>query len=67
MVYRTLLKQNDGDLVPWGQSLNKPRDNAQKWRTIKLYLRFFKNPFGFIQWRLYALRKRGRYSILHVF
>ena len=66
MVYRVLWKQNDGNLVPFGSSMNKPRDYAQKWRTIRLNLDLVKNPFGFIHWRALSLIQRKRVSGIYL-
>ena len=51
MVNRALLRDYDNDVTKFANQLKKPRDEAQKWRTIKNIARFYKNPFAYIYWK----------------
>ena len=38
----------------------KPRDNAQKWRAFKNFARFYKNPVGYVYWKMQPLHTENR-------
>ena len=44
----------------------KPRDMAQKWRAYKNFARFYKNPFGFVYWKLQPLHNQNRIRFMWV-
>jgi hypothetical protein len=58
-------KQYDWELERF-RLAKKPIDRANKRRLLKTTLRFIKNPYGFIYWRLYRnnnLSFRGRWVV----
>lgn len=52
MIGRALAKETDGDFTKFVLKNSKPRDMAQKWRAFKNIARFFKNPFGYVFWKV---------------
>jgi len=42
------LKDLDGDLAKFSLEISKPKDYAYKWRTLKNYAKFIKNPLGYV-------------------
>ena len=47
------------------QKTNKPRDQAQKWRAFKNITRFYKNPFGYMYWKLASLSAQNRLRVTY--
>ena len=66
-LYRALAKETDGDFTKFVTKTQKPRDEAQKWRAFKNIARFFKNPFGYVFWKLATLTSQNRIRITYVF
>ena len=64
---RALAKETDGDFTKFVQKTQKPRDMAQKWRAFKNIARFFKNPFGYVFWKVANLGNQNRIRIVYVF
>jgi hypothetical protein len=58
--YRALAKETDGDFTKFVVATRKPRDMAQKWRAFKNIARFFKNPFGYLYWKVQPLHQQNR-------
>ena len=52
MIGRALAKETDGDFTKFVQNMKKPRDDAQRFRAFKNIARFFKNPMGYIYWKV---------------
>ena len=63
--YRALLKEADGDITKWVQNTKKPRDTAQRWRAFKNIARFFKNPIGYIFWKVAQLHNFNRFRVVY--
>lgn len=57
---RSLAKETDGDFGKFVNTTRKPRDMAQKWRGFKNIARFYKNPFGYIFWKINPLHAQNR-------
>lgn len=60
MITRRMLKDNDGDLAKVSLEPSKQIDLGQKWRSLKNYSKFFKNPLGHIYWRTLYAHTQGR-------
>ena len=60
MIARAVAKQSDGDLSKFAMQSQKPRDIGQKWRVFKNFARLFKNPVGYIYWKLQPLHSQNR-------
>ena len=58
--HRALAKETDGDFHKFVVSTRKPRDMAQKWRAFKNIARFWKNPFGYVYWKVHPLHAQNR-------
>jgi hypothetical protein len=57
---RALAKDTDGDFSKFVLGTKKPRDNAQRWRAFKNFARFFKNPLGYLYWKVEPFHKQNR-------
>ena len=42
------------------ENTSKPQDEAQKWRAFKNISRFFKNPFGYVYWKMEPFHHQNR-------
>lgn len=62
--YRALAKETDGDFTKFVTSTRKPRDMAQKWRAFKNIARFYKNPFGYLFWKVNPLHSQNRIRLV---
>ena len=60
ILIRALAKETDGDFHKFVVSTRKPRDMAQKWRAFKNIARFWKNPFGYVFWKVNPLHAQNR-------
>ena len=60
MIGRALAKDTDGDFFKFVNNAKKPRDNAQRWRAFKNIARFFKNPVGYVYWKMDPLHQKNR-------
>ena len=45
--------------------MSKPRDEAQKWRAFKNITRFFKNPFGYVYWKVEPFHNQNRFRFVY--
>jgi hypothetical protein len=63
---RSLAKETDGDFAKFVLTTRKPRDMAQKWRAYKNFARFFKNPFGYLYWKIHPLHAANRIRFIWV-
>ena len=66
MIGRALAKQSDGDLSKFVMQSQKPRDVAQKYRAFRNFTRFFKNPVGYIYWKMQPLHSQNRVRVIWV-
>lgn len=57
-----MLKDYDGDLSKLTLEIQKKNDFGYKWRLLKNYARFTKNPFGYLHWKLQYSIKQGRFT-----
>ena len=59
-----MAKDTDGDFGKFVNQTKKPRDDAQRWRAFKNIARFFKNPFGYIYWKVEPFHRQNRVRFL---
>jgi hypothetical protein len=64
--FRSLAKETDGDFAKFVLTTRKPRDMAQKWRAFKNFARFFKNPVGYLYWKINPLHAQNRIRFIWV-
>lgn len=60
IINRALAKTTEGDFGKFVENTAKPRDMAQKWRAFKNIARLFKNPFGYVYWKVHPLVAQNR-------
>lgn len=65
VLFSALAKHTDGDFTKFVDELNKPRDNAQRWRAYKNISRFYKNPFGYTYWKTDVFHRQNRFRIFY--
>ena len=56
-----MAKDTDGDFSKFVNDMKKPRDDAQRWRAYKNFSRFFKNPFGYVYWKMEPFHRQNRF------
>ena len=66
MIGRALAKETDGDFTKFVQNMKKPRDDAQRFRAFKNIARFFKNPMGYIYWKVQPLHAQNRVRFMWI-
>ena len=59
-----MAKHTDGDFGKFVNNTKKPRDEAQRWRAFKNIARFFKNPFGYMYWKMEPFHRQNRVRFL---
>ena len=64
MIGRALAKHTDGDFSKFVNNAKKPRDDAQRFRAFKNIARFFKNPFGYLYWKMEPFHRQNRVRFL---
>ena len=67
MVNRAMLKEHDGDYTKFVNSTKKPRDDAQRYRAFKNIARFYKNPLGYMYWKVAGAHTNKRIRMAWVF
>jgi len=60
-----LAKETDGDFAKFVLNTQKPRDNAQRYRAFKNIARFFKNPHGYMYWKLQPFFAQNRFRLIY--
>jgi hypothetical protein len=63
---RALAKETDGDFGKFVNTTRKPRDMAQKWRAFKNIARWFKNPFGYMFWKIQPFHSQNRIRFIYL-